>query len=625
MRHHGSVILCALRVSAFCIAIAAGSVSSASAAEIQYTFSFPEPEHHWMQVEATFTGLGDTPLELRISRSSPGRYAVHDFAKNVYDVRAFSSDNTPLAITRPDQSGWTVASHGGSVRVAYKVFGDRVDGTYLAIDTTHAHLNMPASVMWARGLEDTPVAITFTQPAGQAWQVATQLHATPSPLQFTAPNLQYLMDSPVEFGPIAIRQFSVAERTFRVAFHSPNGGLLDSLTRDIERIVRVEGAIFGEYPAYEPGHYTFLIDYLPYANSDAMEHRNSTVMSSTGPADAVHIELLEKAAHEFFHTWNVERIRPRSLEPFDFERANMAGELWLAEGFTQYYGFLALGRAGIDDIRTTAASLEGLITPIVSNAATAVRSAEEMSLMATFTDGGRPTDRTNWSNTIISYYSFGGAIALALDLTLRERSGQKVTLDDYMRAMWRLHGKPGGSREGYVDHPYTMSDAEARLAEVSGDRAFARDFFGRYIQGHDVPDYARLLSQAGLVVRKRNPGRAWWGAVRFEFGSGGVRLATAPAFDSPLYLAGLDLGDELREVDGGRVGSPDDLSSVLRRHEPGENVTVTYTDRSGAAKSSAILLTEDPTIEVVLAESIGGQLTPAQSAFRERWLGGKQQ
>ena len=150
--------------------------------------------------------------------------------------------------------------------------------------------------------------------------------------------------------------------------------------------------------------------------------------------------------------------------------------------------------------------------------------------MAPFTDGGRTVDRTNWSDTVISYYPLGGAIALALDLSLRDRTDSRLSLDDFMRAMWRKYGKPGGSREGYVDHPYTIADAEATLAEVSGDRAFARDFFARYIQGHEVADYARLLARAGFVVRKRNAGRAWLGDVRLESRSG-VRVGIARRAD----------------------------------------------------------------------------------------------
>jgi predicted metalloprotease with PDZ domain len=604
------------------IAILWTSLSIQAASSIAYRFSFPEPQHRWMQVEASFTDLGSAPLELRMSRSSPGRYSLHDFAKNVYDVHAFAAGGRELPATRPDPYGWTIDGHGGSVTVKYKVYGDRVDGTYLAVDETHAHINMPAAIMWARGLDDRPSAITFVQPAGAQWRVATQLKAGSSPLEFTAPNLQYLMDSPSEFGPVVMRQFTVGPRTFRFSLHHTGSDAeLDGFVKDVEKIVRQEGAIFGEYPDYEPGSYTFLADYLPWASGDGMEHRNSTVITAGASIANARNDLLETVAHEFFHCWNVERIRPKGLEPFDFDRANISGELWLAEGFTQYYGPLALQRAQLADIASTAATFGHLLESVAENPGRLVRSAEEMSRMAAFIDGGHTVDRTNWSNTVISYYPFGGAIALALDLTLRDRSDGRVSLDDFMRAMWRSYGKPGGTREGYVDRPYTNADAEATLAEVSGDQAFAREFFARYIQGHDIADYQRLLSRAGFTVRKRNPGRAWLGDLHLET-RGGARVAGLVAPTWPIYRSGLDQDDELQQIDGHRINHDGDLAAALARRKPGDTIQIAFVDRTGSARTARVTLAEDPHMEVVPAEH-GGTLTPAQKTFRDQWLGAK--
>jgi predicted metalloprotease with PDZ domain len=605
-----------LSVFLFCVAVTTTSFHAAS--PIRYRFSFPQPQHRWMQVEALFPDLGSGTLELRMSRSSPGRYSLHDFAKNVYDVHAFGADGKELETTRPDPYGWNVAGHGGSLIVKYKVFGDRVDGTYLGIDTTHAHINMPAAIMWAHGLDDRPVTVNFEQPAGMRWQVATQLHPGSSPLEFTAPNLQYLMDSPSEFGPVSVRQFTVGPRTFRFALHhTGTEAELDGYVKDVEKIVRQEGEIFGEYPEYEPGYYTFLADYLPYASGDGMEHRNSTVMTAAGSIAASREDVLDTVAHEFFHCWNVERIRPKGLEPFDFDRANLSGELWLAEGFTQYYGPLAMRRAQIVDVSSAARTFTGLIESVADSPGHLVRSAEEMSRMAPFIDGGRSIDRTNWSTTVISYYPYGGAIALALDLTLRERSDGRLSLDDFMRAMWKTYGKPGGSREGYVDHPYTIGDAEETLAAVSGDRSFAHDFFARYIKGHDVADYPRLLARAGFTVRKRHPGRAWLGDLRFD-SRNGLRIASLVAPTWPIYGAGLDEDDELQSVDGQRITGADDLAAAMQKHKPGEAVRVVFVDRTGAAKTASVTLAEDPHIEVVPVDA--GSLTAAQKTFRDRWL-----
>ena len=614
-----------------CVFLLASSASFQAAAPIRYRLTFPEPQHRWMQVEASFGELGSGTLELRISRSSPGRYSLHDFAKNVYDVHAFAADGHEIQTTRPDPYGWNVAGHGGSVTVKYKVFGDRVDGTYLAVDTTHAHINMPAAIMWAHGLDDRPITIRFDRPVGADWTVLSQLKPNRSPdsdpraLEYTAANLQYLMDSPVEFGRPEIRSFNVGNSTFRfVLHHKGTGAELDGFVKDVERIVRQEGAIYGEFPQYEPGYYTFLADYLPYASGDGMEHRNSTVITAAGSIAASRENLLDTVAHEFFHCWNVERIRPKGLEPFDFDRANLSGELWLAEGFTQYYGPLAMQRAQLVDVASTARTFGHLIESVTQSSGRLVRSAEDMSRMAPFIDGGRSIDRTNWSTTVISYYPYGGAIALALDLTLRDRTDGRLSLDDFMRAMWNTYGKPGGSREGYVDHPYTIADAEATLAAVSGDRTFARDFFARYIQGHDVADYARLLARAGFTMRKRNPGRAWLGDLHVE-SRGGARVARVAALVSPtwpIYAAGLDEDDELQQVDGQRINGDADIGAALQRHKPGDTVPVVFVDRTGVAKTASVTLAEDPHAEVMPVES-GGTLTPAQKAFRDRWLGAK--
>ena len=180
------------------------------------------------------------------------------------------------------------------------------------------------------------------------------------------------------------------------------------------------------------------------------------------------------------------------------------------------------------------------------------------------------------------------------------------------------YGKPGGGCEGYVDRLCTIDDAEA--FEVSGDGAFARDFFGRYIRGHEVADYARLLAQAGAAVRKRNAGRAWLGDLHLDSSGGRVASLVAPTW--PAYTAGIDQDDVLQQLDGQRVTGDADIASVLARHKPGDTVSIAFADRSGASRTARVTLGEDPHVEVVPAEQ-GGTLTPAQRVFRDRWLGAK--
>ena len=165
----------------------------------------------------------------------------------------------------------------------------------------------------------------------------------------------------------------------------------------------------------------------------------------------------------------------------------------------------------------------------------------------------------------------------------------------------------------------TLADAEARLAEVRRGRP-ARDFFARYIEGREAADYARLLARAGLLLRRPNAGHAWWGDARLELRGGSVRLAEPPLFATPSYVAGLDVGDEILQVGGNRVASPDAAHAAIRRQRPGDVVAVVFVDRSGSERKANLTLGEDPQLELVPVETTGGSLTPAQKIFRERWL-----
>ncbi len=598
----------------------------AAPAPVVYRLSFPQREHRLMEVEVTFADLPAGPLRVLMSRSSPGRYAVHEFAKNVFDVRVTDGSGGPLAFTHPTPHEWQVPSHRGTVQVAYRVFGDRVDGTYLGVDTTHAHVNMPAALMWAAGLELRPARLTFVPPSGTSWRVATQLFPGPDPLTFTAPNLQYLMDSPSEFGGFSLRTFTVAGGAttpeFRVAVHHVGEeALLDGFARDVEAIVRTARNVFGEFAPYDGGTYTFIADYVPWASGDGMEHRNSTIVTGASSIRADRADLLGTVAHEFFHSWNVERIRPRGLEPFDFTDANMSGELWLAEGFTSYYSPLITRRAGLTTVADFAAEMGQTVDAVLTSPGRRVRTPEQMSQHAPFVDAATSIDRTNFDNTFVSYYTWGEALGLGLDLSLRDRTDGRVTLDDFMRRLWTDFGRPGGARPGYVDRPYTMVDLRQALAAVSGDAAFAAAFFERYIQGRDVVDYERLLARAGLLLRPVARGRGWIGDLRMQGAAGGVRLSAATPFGSPLFEAGLDRDDVIVSVDGQAVGSDADVRRLVAGKRPGDTLRLAF-DRRGERASATVRVAEDPHREIVAFEEAGRPLTDAQRRFREAWLGG---
>ncbi len=612
--------------------VAAVASGSAAQAPVVYRVSAPEPHHRWAEVEMTLPDVPrGRPVRVRMSRSSPGRYALHEFAKNVYDVRAFDGRGLELVVDRVSAHEWSISGHDGTVRVRYRVFGDRVDGTYLAVDSTHLHLNMPAAFMWAPGYEGRPARVRI-EPPDSSWTVATQLFPTADRWTFAAPNLQYLMDSPVEVGPLTLHRFTVAnpggrQHEIRVAVHdSATAADVAAYVADLEKVVREQQAIFGELPGFERGTYTFLADYLPYAVGDGMEHRNSTVVTGrlTLSNAADRRAALGTASHEFFHAWNVERIRPVGLEPFDFTRENMSDSLWFAEGFTSYYGALTLQRAGLASLEQTIAGFGAAVNAVVNGPGRQVRSAAEMSRMAPFIDGYRPADPTNFQHTIISYYTWGSALALGLDLSLRVVSNGKVTLDDYMRALWRVHGKPGGPQPGLVARPYSLRDLRDRLAEVAGSRAFANEFFDRFVEGRDAMDYARLIEPAGLVLRRRAPGSPWIGQLSLDVGEAGATITSYLAPGAPAYEAGLDQGDIIKTIDGEAITSQSKLQEIFKRHKPGDTVKIEVL-RRGTPVTTTLTIAESPTLELVTVESIGAALTEAQRAFRQAWLGSKVQ
>lgn len=602
------------RVVVLFLLLAAACSSPAMAQEVRYELRMPNAAHHEAQITVIWTNVpAGRPLEARMSRSSPGRYALHEFAKNVYSVRAEDSRGRPLTITRPNPHQWDVAGHDGTVRLSYTLFADRADGTYSQVDRTHAHLNAPATWMWARGMDARPARVTFLDlPAG--WQVATQLFPTDQPNSFTAPSFQYLMDSPVMAADQDIRSWEVTSggrtQTIRLAIHhAGTRAEVDGYVEMIKKVVREQAALFGELPQFDGGVYTFLACYLPHTSGDGMEHRNSTVLSSSGSLAQAAQGLLGTVSHEFVHAWNVERIRPRSLEPFDFERENMSAELWLAEGFTSHIGPLAIRRAGITDDRSYARSLSGTVNAVLNAPGRKYFSAAEMSMQAPFVDAASSIDPQNRQNTFISYYTWGSGIGLALDLTLRQRFN--LGLDDYMRGLWAEYGR--------TEQAYTIADARATLGRVTRDPAFAADFFARYVEGHEAPDYAALLSHAGMLVRPTAAGRAWLGDASWVAERGALLLQAGPLVGTPIYEAGLDRGDRLLTIDEKTAASAEVVAEVLSARKIGDAIPLTFESR-GQTLTATLRLAENPRVAVMTMEEAGETPTAAQLAFRQRWL-----
>ncbi|RYZ50008.1 MAG: M61 family peptidase, partial [Chitinophagaceae bacterium] len=478
----------------------------------------------------------------------------------------------PVPVSRTDGDVYEVSRHDGFIRVEYTLFANHPDGTYAGIDPSSIHLNAPATFLWLKGADKAPIDVKFNLPSGKAWTIATQLKAGADSTLFTARDLQYLMDSPISIGELHWEQWSQVNPdkktyNFRLALEATGGdSSVKKFAKNLSRITGQAQAVFGELPAFDYGTYTFLAGINPYVKGDGMEHRNSTVINI--PMQFTGNSVPSVFAHEFFHCWNVERIRPKSLEPFNFEKSNMSEGLWIAEGFTQYYGALLMKRAGLTSEGDFMQQMAGLINAKENTPGGTDYTPVENSQRAVFVDAGVAVDQTNYPNMFTSYYTYGGALALALDLRLRKEFNK--SLDGFMQQLWKVFGKP--------EKAYTLPEVQQVLAAYASP-GFASAFFKQHVYGHEPIDYKALLQAAGYDLKKNSRGEGWMGNVRYAQDTTQVVVAGGTIRNTPLYKAGVDVDDVIVALDGTTVRQPKDMSAVLAKHKAGDIIRIAYKHR----------------------------------------------
>lgn len=570
-----------------------------------YTISFENAVHHEGVFKMKFSQVTADTLNVRMANSSPGRYAFHSFAKNVYNFKAFDENGKALQFHRPNPYQWDVFGHNGTVLISYTLFANRGDGTYAQIDETHAHLNIPASFMFAPSLKERPIEVTVQTPENSNWKVATQLQKKNDSV-FWAPDLYYFMDSPLEISNHTLREFQIAEngKTKNIRFALHHDGTeeeFDEYFESVKRIVLEQQKIFGELPDFDFDEYTFLACYMPNVNGDGMEHRNSTVLTSTRSlAEGGMKRNLGTVSHEFFHAWNVERIRPKSLEPFDFDNVDMSGELWFAEGFTSYYTNLTLCRAGLITPEEYVKSLNGSFNYVWNSNGRKFFNPIEMSYQAPFVDAATSLDPQNRNNTFISYYSYGSMLGLALDHKLRQEG---LSLDGFFEKLWAAYGSK--------EKPYTIADLQSVLAEYVDYNGieFSTNFFNRFIYNSQMPDYKNLFSSVGMQLNQ-NSEKGFFGAKAKQ-----NRISENPLLDSPAYQAGLVKGDLILSANGIALDELNTFSDFISRQKKGTLIHIFF-ERFGNQKEAKLTLTADPIYQI----SIDQNATLKAVAARKLWL-----
>jgi predicted metalloprotease with PDZ domain len=480
----------------------AAPVAAQAPLRIAYRVATPDPAAHLFEIGIDIDGVRGDTLPLQLPVWSPGRYAKMDFAKNIQDFTATDAAGKPLTWDRTNGSRWVVATRGTrTVRVRYRSFDNSLSGTFSVLDTAHANWNGAALFMYVEGRKANPVTLAVTPPAG--WHILNGDTRSTDQRDYRFENYDRLIDTPTEVAPaFMVDSFVVDGRKYRTMVHhngAPPAGARARFVGDVEKLVRYENSVFSPPPLEQ---YTFLF-HVGYAGGDGMEHLYSTqIIDRRAWADSLLVlPGIGSAAHEYFHVWNVKRIRPIALGPFDYTREQYQPSLWVAEGWTQYYGQAALHRAGITDLAEFYRSMAGIIHSNLTAPGRKEVSARMASFEAPFWDGAVQQQPTNGSQTFFTYYTKGAGLALYLDLSIREKTDNRRSLDDVFNALrTKVWNAPNASY--YLQgRGYTELDVEQAASQVAGENMHS--WFERYVGGTDDLDYDALLAGAGLrIVRE---------------------------------------------------------------------------------------------------------------------------
>jgi predicted metalloprotease with PDZ domain len=475
-------------------------------AQIHYTMAMPDPASHLYTVTLDVGGVSGPVLKLQMPVWSPGRYARMDFAKNVQDFSVTDGNGKALRWDRENGSLWRI--YAGSARrvvAHYRVFGDDLSGTFSVLDTLHANWNGASVFMYVEGRK--PSAVTLHVSAPDGWHIINgdAQHLDQTDYEFE--NYDRLIDTPTEVAPsFMVDSFTVDNRLYRTVVHHNGPTTADERARfvaSVRRIVEAHNRVIGPPPLRM---YTFLF-HIGFPGGDGMEHLYSTqIIDRNAWADSAKLLAgVGTAAHEYFHVWNVKRIRPFALGPFDYTHEQYQPSLWVAEGWTQYYGEMATARAKLGSIADTYAMVAGIVQANLTSPGRKEVSARMASFEAPFFDGAPRAQKTNSSQTYFSYYFKGAGIALALDLMIRDQSDNVRSLDDALRGLKKLSWDQPNASYYLQGRGYTEADVESAVSQAMGKNM--HQWFERYVGGTEDIDFDAVLSLAGLRLERE--GTRW--------------------------------------------------------------------------------------------------------------------
>ncbi len=527
--------------------------------EISYTVSMPRPWTHLLEVEMRMrSSRMPDQAELKMPVWTPGSYLVREFARHVQDFAVKDANGRNLPWRKINKNTWQVNSKGaGEIVATYRVYSNELTVRTNELNDEHGFWNNAALLMFPKNGLQTP-SILKVNPYGN-WKVATGLPPVAGqPNTFRAANFDILYDSPFEVSNFKEIAFTVLGKPHRYVVTGEGNYDLKQMAEDTAKIIEESAKIFGDLP-YD--NYTFILN---LRGGGGLEHLNSTALQWNRfgfKPRARYISFLNLVAHEFFHVWNVKRIRPDTLGPFDYENENYTKLLWVAEGATAYYEGILMRRAGLITDQEMLEGKASMIEQLQARPGRFETSVEEASLDA-WIKYYRQDE--NSINNQISYYDKGEIVNMMLDITIRTSSNGAKSLDDVMRYLYEEFAKKNRN--------YTPEDYQ-KTAEIMAGKSLD-DFFTKYVRGTEEIDYSGIVQGLGLQIvgSEANKDKAYIGADLAEEG-GRLTIRTVPA-GTPAYEQGLNTGDQIVAIDGNRASNAF-LTSYLGERKPNDKVKMT--------------------------------------------------
>ena len=511
--------------------------------EIAYSVRMSKPQNHYFEVEMSISQINQKSLIVKLPVWAPGSYLVREFSKNINLVRAFNEQGKELEITKNAKNAWQINTTGiKSLKVRYEVYSFELSVRTSFLDLTHGYISGTGIFMYVDNFKDTK-GILKVFPFETFKKINTALPIAPLELQgdayqaFEFENYDQLVDCPIEIGNQVVFEFNAAGVKHTVAMYGEANYNIPLLKVDMAKIIESETAVFGFNPNK---NYLFIIHNVP-GGDGGLEHVNSTTLSVNRwtYSGADYLGFLNLVAHEYFHLWNVKRIRPIELGPFNYDQEVYTSLLWVMEGFTSYYDELMMRRTGYYSQAEYLTKLQSLINYAEGSVGSRVQPVAHASFDA-WIKSYRPNE--NSANTTMSYYSRGAVIASVFDAMIINKYNGTKCLDDFMQHLYKTYYEK-------LNRGFTVAEFKNELAIFTGQDMNV--FFKKYIDGTEIIPFADYFSKVGVTVKQNALTRASFGASVQN--SGGKVIIKSIRANSAAEDAGLSVNDEVIGCNGYRV------------------------------------------------------------------------